>query len=210
MVMSPSGTLLSGIKAEQQIAAAEAAGERETGEFTCCTLHPDLQLDPESHRIMGFVKKYRGMVDYAAQRFHPSYFYTTDTVVVSRTMWSSTEEGSKPSGLDDMLITQPPVTSVHIVVPRIGGRICVEADKMAGVTFGDVFKTISRLAGKYWFKDRRAWWLSFDCRVFVVSDRARAAIESAGELSSEDDPARWVLKKCNDEYVLKEGGFEFV
>lgn len=211
LVMSASGTLLSGIEAEQQIAAAEAAGERETGEFTCCTLHPDLQLDPGSHRVFGFIKKYKGMVYYAAHRFHPSEFFTTDSVVVGDSILSSTDNGIRLSGLENMLITQPPVASVDIMVPAIRRlRSCEAANKAAGVTFGDVFKTISRLAGKYWFKDRRAWWLSFDCRVFVVSDRARAAIESAGELSSEDDPTRWVLKECNEEYVLKEGGLEFV
>jgi len=57
LAISPSGTLLSGIKAEQHIAAIEAAGDRETEEFTCCTPNPALQLDPASHRVMGFVRK---------------------------------------------------------------------------------------------------------------------------------------------------------
>ena len=208
LAMSTSGTLLSGTRAAQHIAAAQAAGERETGEFTCCILHPVLQLDPDSYRVLGFVKKYRGMVEYAADRFHRPTFCTVDSVVVCDFIWSWTEKGSKPSGLDNMLVTQPPVTSLHIVVLGIGKRSCHAADKTVGVTFGDVFKTMKRTAASYWSRNCRQWWIYFDRRAFVVSTEARAAVERAGELSSEDDPTRWVLK--NGIYVLKEGGFEFV
>ena len=208
LAISTSGTLLSGTRAAQHIAAAQAAGERETGEFTCCILHPVLQLDPDSYRVLGFVKKYRGMVEYAADRFHRPTFCTVDSVVVCDFIWSWTEKGSKPSGLDNMLVTQPPVTSLHIVVLGIGKRSCHAADKTVGVTFGDVFKTMKRTAASYWSRNCRQWWIYFDRRAFVVSTEARAAVERAGELSSEDDPTRWVLK--NGIYVLKEGGFEFV
>jgi hypothetical protein len=208
LAISSSGTLLSGTRAEQCIAAAEAAGERETGEFTCCTPHPALKLDPESHRVMACVKKYRGMVDYAAHRFDSSKMYTTDSMIVRDSVRSSTEDGSKPSGLDTMLITRPPVTSVHIVLPAAGRHSCRSASNAAGVTFGDVFKTVARIATHYKFRNCRRWWLSFDRRVFVVSAEARRAAERTGELSSEDDPTRWVRQ--NGEYVLEEGGFEFV
>jgi hypothetical protein len=42
----------------------------------------------------------------------------------------------------------------------------------------------------------------------VLSAEARDAAERAGELDSENDPTRLVLK--DGEYVLREGGFEFV
>lgn len=208
LAMSTSGTLLSGTRAAQHIAAAQAAGGCETGEFTCCTLHPALQLDPESYRIVRCFKKYKGMVKYAAERFDPSEFFTTDSVVVCDFVWSSIEKGSKSSGLDDMLVTQPPVTSLQIVTRCNSRYNCHAADKTVGVTFGDVFKTIKRTGASYCFENCRQWWIYFDRRAFVVSAEARAAIERAGELSSEDDPTRWVLK--NGEHVLKEGGFEFL
>jgi hypothetical protein len=75
------------------------------------------------------------------------------------------------------------------------------------VTFGDVFKTVAEIQAKYWRRLIRGWWISFDCRVFVVSDQAREAVERAGELTSEEDPTRWVVK--DRQYVLKEGGFVF-
>ena len=148
------------------------------------------------------------MVDYVADRFHPSRIYITDTVVVCDSIRSSTQDGSKPSGLDNMFITQPPVSSVHIVIPGLGGHRCRAADKTAGVTFADVFGTYKSNAAKHWYRDCREWWICFGRRVFVVSAEARAAVERAGELSSEDDPTRWVLK--DGDYVLEEGGFEFI
>jgi len=183
LAISSSGTLLSGIRAEQHIAAAEAAGERETGEFTCCTPHPALQLDPDSHRVVVCFEKYRGLVDYAAHRFAPSSMYTTDSMIVRDSVRSLTENGSKPSGLENMLITQPPVTSVDLVLPCRRRRSCNPVNNTAGVTFGDVFKIVTDIA------------------TLNVAERA-------GELSSEDDPTRWVRQ--NGEYVLKGGGFEFV
>lgn len=66
LTISTSGTLLPRIKAAQHIAAAEAGGQQTIGEVTCCTLHPDLQLDPESHRLLCFARTRKGMVQYAA------------------------------------------------------------------------------------------------------------------------------------------------
>ena len=208
LAISTSGTLLSGTRAAQHIAATQAAGERETGEFTCCVLHPALQLSLKSLGALRVVMKYEGMVKYAAHRFHSWRFLTSDSVVVCGFVWSSTEKGSKPSGLDNMLVTQPPVTSLRIVTPGFDHYSCCAADKTVGVTFGDVFKTIKRTEKSYWFRDCHRWWIRFDRQTFVVNAEARAAVERAEELSSEDDPTRWVLK--DGEHVLKEGGFEFV
>lgn len=210
LAISSSDALLSGTRAAQHIAAAEAAGAPETGEFTCCTPHSALQLDPESHRIVAVARKYKGMVAYAADRFHPSNMCTNDSMIVRDPIRSWTENGTNPSGLDSMLITQPPVTSVHLELP--GARKFKAdrevANRTGGVTFGDVFKTFKRIAPGHSLTYLREWWISFDSRTFVVSAEARVAVERAGELSSEDDPTRWVRK--NREYVLKEGGFEFV
>lgn len=201
LVISKSGTLLSGARAVQQIATAEAAGKRETGDFTCCVLHPALQLDPEIYRA-----KYHGMVEYAAGRFDPRNIFFNDWMVMRDSIWSWTENGSKLSGLDNMLVTQPPVTSLHIVTPGMYDYDCHAADETVGVTFGDVFKAV--ISASYWFRNCRQWRICFDQRAFVVSAEARAGVERAGELSSEDDPTRWVFK--DGKYVLKEGGFEFV
>jgi hypothetical protein len=107
-----------------------------------------------------------------------------------------------------MLVTQPPVTSLRIVAPGIGEHNCHAADETVGVAFGDILKTIKSTAARHWFRNCREWWICFGRRAFVVSAEARAAVERVGELSSEDDPTRWVLK--DGEYVLEEGGFEFV
>lgn len=53
----------------------------------------------------------------------------------------------------------------------------------------------------------RRWWISPDHHVFVLSAEARGVAERAGELSSEVDPTRWVLK--DGVLVLKEGDFQF-
>lgn len=211
LTISSTGALLSGVKAAQHIAAARAAGRQTVGEITCCTLHPALQLDPESHRVLSAEGKRQGIVEYAAQRFDPSFLVITDSVTVRNSILSSTKNGSNAAGLGGMLITQPPVPSVvvYVAFDADGYGVCYHrpSSNTAGVTFGDVFKTVAEIQAKYWRRLIRGWWISFDCRVFVVSDQAREAVERAGELTSEEDPTRWVVK--DRQYVLKEGGFVF-
>jgi len=204
---SSTGTLLSGIKAAQHIAAAQAAGEPQTGEFTCCTIHPALER-PASDRRRSRESKRQGMVEYAAHRFN-HLGHTTDDVAVRPSILSSIENGIKASGLDGMMLAQPPVISAVVYVVFHARDICISGSisNTAGLTFDDVFKAVAKIGeGKQPMSDL-SWWIAFDSWVFVVSAEAKAAAERAGELSLEDDPTRWVIK--NRKHVLKEGGFEF-
>jgi hypothetical protein len=151
------------------------------------------------------------MVKYAALRYNSSTpLHTTDSALVRRSIWSLTKRGCKPSGLDGVLITQPPVTSVEVMVAlRPGAYASDSVSNATGVTFGDVFKAATEIAaGMIPYVSSRGCCISFDSRVLVLSAEARDAAERAGELTSEDDPTRLVLK--DGEYVLREGGFEFV
>jgi hypothetical protein len=108
-----------------------------------------------------------------------------------------------------VLITQPPVTSVEVMVAlRPGAYASDSVSNATGVTFGDVFKAATEIAAGIPYVSSRGWCISFDSRVLVLSAEARDAAERAGELDSENDPTRLVLK--DGEYVLREGGFEFV
>lgn len=207
LAMSSSGTLLSGTRAAQHIAAADAAGECETGEFTCHILHPALQADPRTDRVQDSGRM--GMVRYVAYRLNCPEAYISDKVAVRDSVFSSTARGFRASNLDAMFVTQPPVTSGLMYISfgheKRYTHCCYEsARNAAGLTFGDVFKTVAKIAAgrRYYGVQMR-----FGCQVFVVSAQARDAAERAGELSSLCDPTRRVLK--NGEYVLTEGGFDF-
>jgi hypothetical protein len=86
--MFPSGTLLSGTKAEQHIAATKAADEHTTGEFTCCTLHPALHLEPQHFGLAASRNRCIGMVKYAALRYKSQVqLHTADSALVRRSIW---------------------------------------------------------------------------------------------------------------------------
>lgn len=207
--VSPSGALLSGTRAEQHIAAAEAAGKDTTGDFTCCTLHPALYLDPQHFALPTSRDLSMGMVKHAALHYNPPrLLLATDGAVLRRPIWSLTKKGCRPSSLDNVLITQPPVTSVEVLVAcRPGAFASERVSNTTGVNFEDVFRTASGIAADLPYMPSRMWCIGFDHRDFVLSAEAREAAERAGELSPEDDPTCKVLK--DGEYVLKKGGFQF-
>ena len=72
------------------------------------------------------------------------------------------------------------------------------------MTFGDVFRAMRAVTRR---GESLPHMLSFKDGV-VASARTREFAQSVGELSVEDDPTRWALK--DGEFVLKEGGFEFL
>lgn len=113
-----------------------------------------------------------GMVEYAAQCFQPPELFATDNVVVRKSILSSTKNGSEAAGLDSMLIAQPPVTSVVVLVifdiGDYGRCFHKSASNAAGVTFGDVFGTVAGIEQEHRRKRMRTWWISIDCRTFVV------------------------------------------
>lgn len=197
--VSPTGTLLSGPKAERQIAAATSTGHSETGEVTCYTLHPSLQLEPRSK---GW--QYAGIVARARHRVDTSSFTTSDYAGIRDSNMLPTDQGSKASSLDNMLLTQSPMTLVALDFARLrSGGYCLCASN-TGVTFGDIFKEARRLDKPVAGRGLRSIRL---CYGFAASTEAIEAVERAGEMTSEDDPTRWVM--TDDGLVLKDGGFEF-
>lgn len=205
--VSPSGTLLSGPKAEYRIAAATSAGYSRTGEVACFTLHPAVHAEPRPE-----AETYRGIAEHAryydansVYRAHaPGFHYNEYAGIRDPIMWS-TDQGAKASSLDNMLLTQPPTKEVWLVHSRHWQSWeGLHVINKVGVTFGDVFKAARALAAPVAGRALRS--IMF-CDGFVATAEAREAVEKAGELRSDDDPTRWVI--THRHFELKEGGFEF-
>jgi hypothetical protein len=197
------GTLLSGVKATQHIAAAETAGERQTGEVTFYVPHPDVQPAPR-HPII----KHMGIVAWVAHCIKADCF--SRKVGIRRAILRSADLWSKQAtSLGNMFLTQPPIKAVQLFLSSSvygsgysfrGTNICVET----GVRFRDIFKVMQVADGR---RDGvRHVQLSFTGGM-LVDARAQEFAVTVDELSVEDDPTRWVL--TNGKHVLKEGGFEF-
>jgi hypothetical protein len=109
-VITSRHTLLSGAKAAQHIAAAEAAGEEEEekGEVTFYTPHPSIRLHER-----GLLITHPGLVSYAVSRVfyhHPSGRGNISAFVLSSAdIWSQ-----KRTSLENMLLTQPPIKRLQV------------------------------------------------------------------------------------------------
>jgi len=197
--ISSKRTLLSGAKAAQHIAAAEAAGEDDTGEVIFYIPHPAIKL---REREINF--KHPGLVSYAVCRVKLE-FHSGEGAIRASVLSSADIRSQKSTSLENMFLTQPPITRVKVSE----GQGYMPWDKKqqvlvnTGVKFRDVFKAMRALRA-----DRVPHIITF-YEGIVASAKTRDLAENADELTVKDDPTRWVLKQ-NGEVVLKEGGFEFL
>jgi hypothetical protein len=188
--VSTAGTLLSGVKAEQHIAAAKAAGHSSSGEIALYQPHPGTRSKYLSVRYRSM-----GMVKYAAVCVE-SHHKQHDAIL---TFHDSVVSIPKTSSLHRMLLCQPPATEVRAYFPGAVARTPVTIRKEAGVTFGDV------ICAKRNLEVRKVDVVL--CGGFVASSEARDAMERAGEMSVDDDPTRWVGE--GDDVGRPLGGFSF-
>ena len=197
--ISSKGTLISGAKAAQHIAAAEATGKHETGEVMNYTSHPAIRL----YEREGYVKRL-GLVSYAATRVREGYDSGAGDIRAS-TMLSLDIFSNTSTSLENMFLTQPPIKRVLLSNGIMGFSfkktgLFVET----GVKFGDVFEVVRSVADR---GDRSPHVQLTFHEGIVGSAETRELAESAEELSKEDDPTRWDIK--DGVFVMREGGFEF-
>lgn len=217
LVVSPSGTLLAGHRIEQYVGVATTVTNQDidstrfaervnAGEISLYTPHPYLRPDRLSDRY-----KRMGMVKYATvcndtQRKDDCNALTLD---LDNALSIPTS-----SSFHKMLLSQPPAVEVSVRMPLSSGRgpqrSLIRTKRIfngSGVTMGNVLMAIRRTTN---LKDVLSYTKHVDfllSRGFVANEEARKVLEKAGELSPYDDPTRWVNKE--DQYVLKEGGFDF-
>jgi hypothetical protein len=201
--VTPKGTLLSGVKAAQHIAAAETAGERQTGEVTFYVPHPDVQPAPKTPIIkhMGIVAwvAHCAKVDRLSRRMSPR-----PCIRASADLWSK-----QPTSLGNMFLTQPPIKAVQLFLSTPGCTYSCSSEGTEifvekGVKFKDIFRVMQARDGRA--DGAPHVQLSFT-RGMLVDARTQKFAETVDELSVGDDPTRWVL--TNGKHVLKEGGLEF-
>jgi hypothetical protein len=197
LAISSSGTLLSGIRATQQVAAAKAAGEDETGEVVVHTPHPAVQLYARTGKFMRL-----GLVEYAKSHVEKKVAGEEDI----RAYYAiSPEFCYTRTGLDNMFLTQPPTKAVKVSNEAPGNALQEENIFVeTGVKFKDLIKTMRVVARQ---NDHMAHTISLK-EGRLACARARELAENAGELSLEDDPTRWIARGFWDE--LKEDGFDFL
>jgi hypothetical protein len=218
MAVSSSGTLLSGVRAEQHIAARKAADpsqDSKGGEIELYILHPALRAGCLSERYMR-----RGMVQYA-QAYTKSYHFVEDDLAL--TFRNRVIPATLPatSNLNRMFLSQPPMKEVEIRHPvtRREGRpeyltgpemkpyisiATITIRKGSGVTFGDVLMVARSGSTEEVLSSVPIYVSTRDG--FVVNAKARSVAEAASELSWEDDPTRWVFVSW---VRMKDGCFAF-
>lgn len=199
LAISATGTLLSGVKAEQRIAVAEAAGGSGSGEISFYEPHPWLRASrlSDRYRRMGMVKYATVYLETGSDDNAAALFFRQRPPITPL---------SDTSSLNKMFLCQPPSKEVTLWYPGLGmyekKTICSEE----GVTIGEVVGAARRMPSEQYLIPR-----SIEIVLeggFAIDPRARIVVERAGELSAKDDPTRWLLK--DDEYVLQDGGFAFV
>ncbi|KAM0713263.1 hypothetical protein Q7P35_000715 [Cladosporium inversicolor] len=203
--VSATGTLLSGAKSEQPIAAAANTEDGEGGEIALFVLHPQLEPAYLSHRYkrMGMAKyaevcvQTRGDQNDAKVNFR----YLQNILALPET-----------SSLHRMLLCQPPVKEVSAMYRAINSHrstwtFHVTARNEAGVTIGDVITALRNAPGLmlHWEAKRSFCDMSFKGG-FLVDSLARSVAERSAGLSSEDDPTRLVDR--GEPWVL--GRFSFI
>jgi hypothetical protein len=210
-------TLLSGVKAEQHIAAAHAEGKK-SPETKFYTIHPAMRIYRLSDRY-----RYMGMVQYALHQAGSRFLERTDQDLTLPIPMAAFAE-QPCSSLSKMFVSQPPVKGVAInyissTNPSFSGagskHISLTIRKENGVTFGDILLAAADARGP-------GYLIKWDPSVsfiegLVINARARSVAEATGELSWIDDPTRWVDSDDPDRWVsgagyrkvLQKGGFAF-
>lgn len=196
--ISATGTLLSGTKAEQHIAAIESAEDDISGEIALYQAHPCLQAGrlSDRYRHMGVVK-YSIVHAEASSVDFASHLSFRDRQAISAL--------PETSILHKMLLCQPPATEVSIWLPKLGSTTKKTIHREAGVTIGDVVCTARETPRMRIFGLRGIEVVLKGG--FAVESRAKNLVEKSGELSADNDPTRWLLKDGG--YVLQDGGFAF-
>ena len=191
LAVSATGTLLSGVKAEQQIAAAETTENGDSGEIVLYVPHP--QLEPgyvsDRYKRMGMVKFASVCVETCRSRKAAKLNFRDVRAVLAL---------PETSSLHKMLVCQPPAKEVSALFSSFGTNrpsrtLELEISNEAGVTIGDVVSALRNASG---FPDDLDLRKSF-CHMtfkggFLVNSLARSMAERSGELSSENDPTRLV------------------
>jgi hypothetical protein len=194
LAVSSTGTLLSGFKAEQHIAAAETAEDGKSGEIALYVPHPRLESAyvSDRYRSMGMVK-YAAVCVETCNGHNDAVLSFRDPRIIFAL--------SETSSLHRMLICQPPIIQVTASYPAActGGlptstrQLTVRNEE--GVTTGDVVTALRQAPGLT--TDLRAISLYFSVSIkggFLVDSLARSVAERSAELSSEDDPTRLVSR----------------
>ena len=217
LAVSPRNTLLVGHMAEQHIATASAANEAaiatgseeefDLGEISLYTPHPYLRTGRLSDRY-----KRMGVVQYAS--FCHESCSNQDRYNVLSLDLNTAMSIPTNSSFHDMLLSQPPATKVSVCFPfrfDPGPQQLLERSRWifnaAGVTMGDVLMMVRRSTDLKGIPPYMKYVDILLSRGFIANAETRDMLENAGELSSQDDPTRWIQKGF--QYVLKEGGFEF-
>lgn len=205
LAVSDSHTLLSGLKAEQHIAAAKASGKDQMGEVALIVLHPLLSVSYTARRF-----KQAGMVQFAINHVEANDSRHGEQRQVTISNARIIKQTLNISTISDMLLSQPPVKSVilDITAPKTTPQVPIHSE--TGVTFGQVLKAVCMMKGEPPYTDDPPnVYLRFEGG-FVVEPGARRLAEEAGELSVKDDPTRWVRTgRGTDDYALKDCGIQF-
>lgn len=191
LAVSATSTLLSGVKAEQQITAAKTIENGESGEIVLYVPHP--QLEPgyvsDRYKRMGMVKFASVCVETCRSRKVAKLNFRDVRAVLAL---------PETSSLHRMLLCQPPTKEVSAVFSSFGASrpsrtLELEISNEAGVTIGEVISALRNAPG---FPDDLDLRKSF-CNMtfkggFMVNSLARSVAERSAELSSENDPTRLV------------------
>lgn len=190
LAVSATGTLYSGVKAEQHIAAIEAT---EGGEIGLHVPHPQLQSAYLSDRY-----KSMGMVQYASVCVKTCH--DQNDARLSFRDFRAVFALPETSSLRRMLLCQPPVKQVIVSLhfSRTGARSTLERQftvrSEIGVTVGDIVTALRNAPGLTGDLDSVSSVFSMRFKGgILVNSRARSLAEKSTELSSEDDPTRLVF-----------------
>lgn len=203
--VSDSRTLLSGLRAEQHIAATEAGGKGKTGEVALFVFHPLLSVSYTARRF-----KQAGMVQFAINHVEANHSRRGEQRQVTISNPRIVKQRLNISTISDMLLSQPPVKTVilDITAPKRTPQVPIHSE--TGVTFGQVLRAVFMMKADPPYADGPPnVYLRFEGG-FIVEPGARKLAEEAGELSVDDDPTRWVKTGSGtDDYALKDGGIPF-
>lgn len=193
LAVSATGTLLSGVKAEQRIIAAETTGNVESGEIVLYIPHP--QLEPgyvsDRYKRMGMVKFASVCVETCRSREGAKLNF--------RDVWTVLTL-PETSSLHKMLVCQPPTKEVSALFSSFGINrpsltLELKISNEAGVTIGDVVSALRNAPGWPDDLDLRKSFCNMTFKGgFVVNSLARSVAERSAELSSENDPTRLVKR----------------
>lgn len=192
LAVSATGTLLSGVKAEQHIAAAETTEGSKSGEIGLYVPHPRLESAYVSERY-----KRMGMVKYASVCVKTCHDHN-DAALAFRDL-RAVFVLPATSSLHRMLICQPPVKRITVAYPPTStGPYRTSIRQLAvrneeGVTIGDVVTALRQAPGLTTNLTSIFLYSAMSFKGgFLVNPLARSVVDRSAELSWEDDPTRSV------------------